>query len=190
MLYVAFLRAINVGGHVVKMDQLKAQFETLDFSNVSTFIASGNVIFESETHSAQLEPRIERHLRDWLGYAVGTFLRTELEVASIAAHEPFADPGRVYVVLLRTAPDADTRRRILDLTSERDQLVVHDREIYWQPESFGDSPVGGALGKILGPENTIRNANTLRRLVVKCASRDQAPRRSRNSSGSPSTASP
>lgn len=50
--YFAFLRAINVGGHVVKMDRLRQVFESLAFSNVETFIASGNVIFESTSHSA------------------------------------------------------------------------------------------------------------------------------------------
>jgi uncharacterized protein (DUF1697 family) len=92
--YVAFLRGINVGGHPVKMEQLAAAFESLGFENVSTFIASGNVIFESSARPATLEPRIEQHLGGWLGYAVNTFLRTEKEIASIAAHEPFADPGR------------------------------------------------------------------------------------------------
>jgi uncharacterized protein (DUF1697 family) len=71
--YVAFLRAINLGGHVVKMDELKRQFEALEFSNVSTFIASGNVIFESDGAPAELEPRIEQHLHHRLGHGVGTF---------------------------------------------------------------------------------------------------------------------
>src|SRR6185369_8391120 len=60
--YVAFLRAINVGGHVVKMDQLRALFEALGFANVETFIASGNVIFDSKSKNvAALERKIDRH---------------------------------------------------------------------------------------------------------------------------------
>ena len=47
--YIAFLRAINVGGHTVKMDRLREIFETMGFSNVETFIASGNVIFETKS---------------------------------------------------------------------------------------------------------------------------------------------
>lgn len=58
--YIAFLRAINVGGHNVKMDELKKYFESLGFSNVETFIASGNVIFEaSAKDAAKLEKKIE-----------------------------------------------------------------------------------------------------------------------------------
>ena len=66
--FVAFLRAINVGGHLVKMDQLRSLLEELGFVNVETFIASGNVIFESRAGAtAPLERKIERVLRDGLG---------------------------------------------------------------------------------------------------------------------------
>ena len=58
--YIAFLRAINVGGHNVRMDDLKAVFERQGFRNVETFIASGNVIFNSDTHDPEvLEQKIE-----------------------------------------------------------------------------------------------------------------------------------
>jgi uncharacterized protein (DUF1697 family) len=67
--YVAFLRAINVGGHIVKMDQLRKLFEGLRLANVETFIASGNVIFDCGAEDAQkLERRIEAHLQKSLGY--------------------------------------------------------------------------------------------------------------------------
>ena len=74
--HIAFLRAVNVGGHMVKMDRLRALFAELKFRNVETLIASGNVIFEATTADAEaLEQRIERHLRTSLGYEVATFLR-------------------------------------------------------------------------------------------------------------------
>jgi uncharacterized protein (DUF1697 family) len=188
--YVAFLRGINVGGHVVKMDQLAAQFESLGFDNVSTFIASGNVIFESPSKPGTLEPRIEQHLAGWLGYAVNTFLRSEKEIASIAAHQPFADPGGVYVLLLRSAPDAALRQRLLAPATEHELISVHEREVYLRLASFGDSPIPGLLGKILGAENTMRNANTLRRLAARFAAPAQTARRSRKASASPSTTRP
>ena len=59
MKYDAFLRAINVGGHVVKMEMLRAYFEALGLSKVETFIASGNVIFESRAKLESLQARIE-----------------------------------------------------------------------------------------------------------------------------------
>jgi uncharacterized protein (DUF1697 family) len=69
--YVAFLRAINVGGHIVKMDALRRHFASLGFDDVETFIASGNVIFQSRsTAAAALERRIEACLEERLGYEV------------------------------------------------------------------------------------------------------------------------
>src|SRR6266496_5246361 len=77
---IALLRAINVGGHTVKMDQLRTLFVALGYANVTTYIASGNVIFETPPTSTQvLEAQIERHLRDALGYEVLAFIRTAEE---------------------------------------------------------------------------------------------------------------
>ncbi len=88
--FVAFLRAVNVGGRVVKMGELRTLFESLGLRSVETFIASGNVIFESNGRSVpSLERRIEDHLRKALGYEVKTFVRTDAEVAAIAKYKPF-----------------------------------------------------------------------------------------------------
>ena len=82
--YIAFLRAINVGGHTVKMDALRVLFESLGFINVETFIASGNVLFETPDGDPQeMETKIEACLRSALGYEVATFIRTRAELAAI-----------------------------------------------------------------------------------------------------------
>jgi uncharacterized protein (DUF1697 family) len=82
--YVALLRAINVGGHVVKMDRLRTVFEALRFGRVETFIASGNVLFDSgESDTAALEQMIETRLEKELGYEVTTFLRRPAELSTI-----------------------------------------------------------------------------------------------------------
>src|SRR4051812_37558810 len=87
---IALLRAINVGGHTVKMDQLRTLIMALGYTNVATYIASGNVIFETPpTRTSVLEAQIERHLRDALGYEVLTFIRTAEELAAIADYAPF-----------------------------------------------------------------------------------------------------
>src|SRR4051794_20496358 len=90
--YITLLRAINVGGHNVKMDYLRKLFEEMGFSSVETFIASGNVIFVSpEADTRALEKKIEGHLRNALGYEVATFIRSASEIAEVASYEPF--PG-------------------------------------------------------------------------------------------------
>ena len=76
--YLAFLRAINVGGHTVKMDHLRQIFESLGLSNAETFIASGNVIFDVKAGNVKtLEKKIENKLHEALGYEVAAFIRTD-----------------------------------------------------------------------------------------------------------------
>ena len=84
--YAALLRAINVGGHTVKMDELRALFESVPLKRVESVIASGNILFESaSTDAAKLESRIEAKLEKALGYEVGTYLRTGPELAAVSA---------------------------------------------------------------------------------------------------------
>mgnify|MGYP000288938660 CR=1 FL=1 len=97
----AFLRAINVGGHTVKMDHLRQLCESFGLARVETFIASGNVIFETRARdAAALETNIARGLRAALGYDVAVFLRTETELAAIVRFQPcaIAYPGFVDAI--------------------------------------------------------------------------------------------
>ncbi len=114
MRYAAFLRAINVGGHTVRMEQLRKLFEGLGLGSVETFIASGNVIFESAVGRAALETQIEGALEAALGYPVGTFLRTIPEVAAAARLPPFssaAEEGTTYVGFLKKRSVSRRMRR-------------------------------------------------------------------------------
>ena len=174
--YIALLRAINVGGHVVKMEDLRRHFADLGVANVATFIASGNVIFDTpETDPAALERRIERHLHDALGYAVATFLRTPAELAAAAQYQPFpdADPlgdeGGLFVSFLRTAPGEEARQKLPALRTSTDDFAIHERELYWLCRTrISDSRVSGALlEKTLGLPATMRNVTTVRKLAAK-----------------------
>jgi uncharacterized protein (DUF1697 family) len=94
--FIAFLRAINVGrGRTVKMRSLRQVFESLGLSKVATFIASGNVVFETRTKKTKiLERKIEGALKEALGYEVRTFVRGETELAKIANYQPFPQSVR------------------------------------------------------------------------------------------------
>src|SRR5437763_14108679 len=88
--YIAFLRAINVGGHTVKMAHLRHLFEALGFAKVETFIASGNVVFDSSSRSTRtLEKKIERHLKETLGYEVVTFFISPAVLSAITGFKLF-----------------------------------------------------------------------------------------------------
>jgi uncharacterized protein (DUF1697 family) len=89
--YAAFLRGMNVGGHRISNAELRVHFEQLGLSDVSTFRASGNVIFaDAGEPPSELVTRIEAGLATALGYDVPVFLRSAKEVLKIAAHQPFA----------------------------------------------------------------------------------------------------
>jgi uncharacterized protein (DUF1697 family) len=169
--YVAFLRAINVGGHTVKMDQLRALFEALGFSRVETFIASGNVIFETRAgNPARLEKQIAAHLAHSLGYEVDTFVRTLTETAQIVERCPFAaGAGRdVYVAFLHAVPNADSLQALLALKNPANDFAVLDREIYWLRLNKDDSVfLKRPLEKVIGIPATVRSLTTVVKIVEK-----------------------
>src|SRR6266850_5206911 len=174
--YVAFLRAINVGGHTVKMDQLRDLFKGLGFKNVETFIASGNVIFESPSKSATaLEKKIESCLLKALGYEVVTFVRAVSELAGIADYKPFshsdlnAKEHTLYIGFLITEPSQTAKEKLLSLTTKVDDLHVNGREFYWLCRTkFSESQLSPALlAKALGMPATLRNLTTVKKLAAK-----------------------
>lgn len=176
----ALLRGLNVGGHTVRMVALREIFEDLGFQEVATFIASGNVIFESEEADlAALERRIEVGLRSELGYDVATFVRSCAELKSIAERDPFHDTkvdrdgAALHVAFTRAPVAGPIREAVLELRRDTDDFRVEGREIYWLREGgrISDSPVGVAFGRALGPESTMRNINTVRRMVAKYCGR-------------------
>lgn len=88
--YIALLRGINVGGHTVKMDELRRLFEEMGLGNVRSYIQSGNVFFESEERDpSELRAQIEQHLKSALGYAVPASLRTLPQLERVMALDPF-----------------------------------------------------------------------------------------------------
>ena len=172
--YIAFLRAINVGGHTVKMDALRKLFEALDFANCETFIASGNVIFEAPDKDTQaLEKSIERHLRTALGYEVATFIRSAPQLADIAKFQPFpaelaGDGTSLYIAFLQTPPGDQAQRELMTFRTDVDDFRIHGREVYWLcRKKMSESAFSGALlEKTLGMPATLRNSTTVRKLAA------------------------
>jgi uncharacterized protein (DUF1697 family) len=163
--YVAFLGGINVGGHRCSMETLRAAFEALGLRDVSTFIASGNVLFGADGRDG-LEERVEEHLRERLGYAVPTFVRTAEAVVALPGACPHpTEGGTVAVGFLRGPVDPAA---VADLVTEVDRLRIVGTELWWRVEGgLTDSLIPPkALGRAVGPMTT-RNLNTVRRLADK-----------------------
>ena len=174
--FIAFLRAINVGGHIVKMDQLRVLFAAMGFANVETFIASGNVIFESKSKDSKaLQLQIENHLLKAVGYEVATYVRTVDELARVAKYQPFseselnAEGNTLYVGFIADTPAKAVAQKVEGLVTDVDYLKVTGRELYWLLRtSFSDSKLSGAiLERALGMKATIRNVNTVQRILKK-----------------------
>ncbi len=173
MRYIAFLRAINVGGHVVKMDRLKALFTDAGFTNVETFIASGNVIFDAGAKKpAAIERAIEKRLHDALGYEVATFVRTCAELRDVAAHKAFTaavvDGATAFNVAFVCNPlDAKAKKSLMALTTKLDDFHVNGREIYWLSKARqSESVISNAVfEKTLGCRSTVRGINTIRKMA-------------------------
>jgi uncharacterized protein (DUF1697 family) len=171
--YVAFLKAINVGGHVVKMEMLRELFSGLKFSNVETFIASGNVIFDTKAAPDQkLEQKIEKHLEKALGYEVGTFVRSIEEIRAVSVYEPFSSDAVkaahvVSVGFLRDKLSESAIEQVMTFRSDVDDFHVHGREAYWLCRvSQLETKVNAKKFEraIAGPV-TWRNINTIVRLA-------------------------
>ena len=172
--HIAFLRGMNLGHRRISNDDLCARFRAMGFSNVSAFLASGNVNFDVPRNaSAEFAAHVEEGLRSSLGYEVPTFPRTADEVRAIAGHEVFSEElersgGKVQVALLRGEPPNAARETVLNLATEEDRLAIHGRELFWLPRG-NTSQSGLDLALIeaaLGPM-TVRTKRTLERIVAR-----------------------
>lgn len=173
--YAAFLRGMNVGGHRLTNEELRAHFAAIGFAEVATFRASGNVVFAGEAADPEhVRSRIETGLERLLGYAVPAFIRDSAQVLQIAARRPFtrerlsASKGKLQVALLFEKPSRSAREQVLALDGESDALELDERELYWLPsggllESELDMKT---IERLLGPM-TMRTKGTVEQIAAK-----------------------
>ncbi len=173
MTYIAFLRGINVGGHTVKMERLRAHFAELGLANVRTYIQSGNVFFETEqTDRRTLTQTIEQHLHSVLGYDVPVFLRSIPELEQILAIDPFRSMDVTPDMRLCITFTADAIANDLALplySAKRDMAVVHttDQEAFvvWYLINGRPPAASGILDKALGSKTTTRFLHTTAKIL-------------------------
>jgi uncharacterized protein (DUF1697 family) len=173
--YVAFLRAVNVGGRIVKMDELRGLFADAGFTNVETFIASGNVIFDTRVKpGAALEAKIERALKTALGYDVPTFLRSLEDVTTAAGRKLFpeqdvAAAGALLVGLLKPPVDPAAQQRLDALDPTQHTFKIVGSELYWlcKVRQSETKLTAGQIERALGGAATFRAISSLRKLVAR-----------------------
>jgi uncharacterized protein (DUF1697 family) len=164
--YVALLRAVNVGGTgKLAMSELKAICEQLAFERVRTYIASGNVVFQSNLAEAKIVAALEAALEKHMGKPTGVLVRTAVELEAIAANNPFLDAprNRVVAIFLPTPPQQSD----IDAASGRkdERLALGRREIY---VNYGSGMADSKLKIPAALHGTARNMNTIKRLAEMC----------------------
>lgn len=168
---VAFLRAVNVGKRTVRMARVVEVCEGLGFSNVWTFINSGNVVFDASGARASIERSMERALETEFGFEITTFVRTAAELRSALEVEPFsiAAGDTYFITFLKEPPSAEVGRALRAASNDFDTLEVDGREVHWRMHGRSiETKIKPATWKLLGPNSsTSRNVNMLRKLSAK-----------------------
>ncbi len=161
--YIAFLRAVNVGGTgKLPMAELRAMCESIGLTGVRTYIASGNVVFQSRLAEATIKAKLERCLEDYAGKPVGVLVRTGAELAAVLEGNPFktAAPNRTVAIFLDTPPPPDALAAATGLRTE--EMALGTREIYVH---YGDGMADSKLKIPAAKTGTARNMNTIAKLV-------------------------
>jgi uncharacterized protein (DUF1697 family) len=162
--YVALLRAVNVGGTgKLPMTDLKAMCEAAGFEKVRTYIASGNVVFESSRTEAQVKAALEAALADYAGRPVGVCVRTAAEIAAVRDDDPFpeAPRNRTVAIFLDDPPPPDALHRAVGKQGERMALGL--REIY---VLYDEGMAHSKLRIPAAKAGTARNLNTVAKLAA------------------------
>jgi uncharacterized protein (DUF1697 family) len=156
------LRAVNVGGRQMKMDDLKRIAAELGLERPRTFIASGNLLFASDKSESKLKSELEAAVQKHMGATVGVMVRTSEEIEQVAADNPFAnEPGnRVAAIFLDAAPPKDAIEEAKNVADERMALGVREFYVHY--------PSGQGRSKLRIPaaaRGTARNMNSVAKLA-------------------------
>jgi uncharacterized protein (DUF1697 family) len=171
---VSMLRGVNVGGHnKIKMDALRALYESLGLRNVESFIQSGNVLFRTkERDLPALAKRIQNGIERQFGFRPAVILRTCSELRDVIRRNPFAkrrgiEPNRLLVTFLASDPGAEARERLKRMKTEPEELLIEGREVFiYFPNGMARPKLSWpTIEKMLGTSGTGRNWNSVAKLL-------------------------
>ncbi len=161
--WIALLRAVNVGGTgKIAMSDLKAICEAAEFRNVRTYIASGNVVFESRHSEKAIQKTLQERLLAHAGKPIGVVVRSAEEMAGVLARNPFAErPGNHTVaIFLDAPPSSGALATVTGCVDE--EMELGQREIY---VSYGPNMGRSKLKIPAAKSGTARNMNTVAKLA-------------------------
>jgi uncharacterized protein (DUF1697 family) len=162
--FIALLRSVNVGGTgKFPMADLKAICEDAGFTKVKTYIASGNVLFETKFGEAKVKSILEERVQTYAGRFIPVLVRTDAEMVAVAKANPFpkTDPARTVAIFLDGPPAKDTVATARGRTIE--EIRLGRREIYVH---YGDGMRDTKLKLQASEQGTARNINTVMKLAA------------------------
>src|SRR6266702_3061262 len=171
---ISMLRGVNLGSHNrIKMDALRARYESLKLRDPQTYIQSGNVIFRTEERNlAQLAKRIENGNEQKFGFRPQVILRTTSERRDVIARNPFAkrrgiDPSKLLVTFLAEDPGAEARDKVCSIKADPEELRIESRELYiYFPNGIGRAKLSlAAIERALKTPGTGRNWNSVTKML-------------------------
>lgn len=172
---ISLLRGVNVGGHhKIKMDALRALYESLGLREARTYVQSGNVVFKTQGHDiARLTQKIEGGIEHSFGFRPEVVIRTACELRDVIRRNPFAkrrdiDPSKLLVTFLAGNPTDEARERAGKIKADPEEMHIEGREIYiYFPNGMARPKLSWAqVVKTLKTTGTGRNWNTVTRLLA------------------------
>ena len=173
--YVALLRAVNVGPHNrIKMDALREICEGAGCRDVKTLIQSGNVVFRiADRLSARVGDRLHQAIEEQVGFRPEVIIRSREELRRAAALNPFTgradiNPSALLVTFLSGEPDAEAIAKLRSIQSGPEEVIVTGREFYmYFPNGMGRPKLTtAAVEKALRVKGTGRNWNVVTKLLA------------------------
>jgi uncharacterized protein (DUF1697 family) len=172
MRFIALLRGINVGGNKgVDMKRLKTLFEAEGWENVSTYLNSGNITFESNMTKDDLKGRIETLIKGEYGFEVTTLVKTQKEMRVIADAIPkdWQNDETHKTDVAYLYPEIDSEKTIDSLPIKREYIDLRyvKGAIFWNLErkNYNKSQINKVIGHKVYKLMTVRNVNTARHLA-------------------------
>ncbi len=171
--YIAILRGINVSGHkIIKMAELSRHLASLGLSYLTTYIQSGNIVFQTEAlENSILEEKIHQNIKENYGFDVPVIVRSKQEWQLIVNQFPFNvedyDVKRLAITFLKEKPVHIPIEELEKYKASSDEIIYHRKEIYLSiPDGFGISKITNTVfERKLKVAATTRNWRTTLKLM-------------------------
>jgi len=173
--YAVLLRGINVGrAKRVAMADLRALLTGLGYTDVATHINSGNLIFDSTKKAATVEREITAAIAETFGFKIDVAVRTPAQLKKLLADNPYPDgnPSQVTIAFLTKAAPATGKEKVAAMATEAEPFTFAGQDVYVHySNGLGTSKLAEKFSAIIGVSSTVRNINTVTKIVALCDKR-------------------